>query len=144
MSNERTLVDDVRQAIFRDDRAAVVLKPNDNFTVGIPDLLVYASTGAAALELKVTKTLPRDPDSPTWLDHPLSATQCALLKRLAAVDVTAFAIIRVIRTAELWALRGASCVPELSYNHLVRHGEQISLAPGLLNRLHHIHRSPPR
>ena len=142
MTTERTFVDDTRGAILRDAPDSVILKVNDNFTVGIPDLLIFEAGRTFALELKATRTLPRDPDSPRWLDHPLSSTQCNMLRKLAANQVVSFALIRVLKTAEIWALKAYFCIPDLSYNHVRANGFQISLAPGLLDRLSHLHRSP--
>lgn len=85
---------------------AVVIRPNDQMTLGIPDILAILPPAGVmlAIECKQLRTFLADPFNPgkrtgPLLDHPFSGPQISMLRKLARAGATAFGAIRVTDVA---------------------------------------------
>jgi hypothetical protein len=84
---------------------AVVLRPNDSYTIGIPDILAWVPGGglqpwSIAIEAKVISPLMEDPfhrgrRTGQMLKHPFTGPQMSMLRKLKAAGVDAFGLVRV-------------------------------------------------
>jgi len=119
--NEDTFVRSLQRRIQRDHPGAVILRPNDRSTEGIPDLLVYHRICVAALECKSVGHDPRDPDAP-WLSHPFSMPQATLLRDLASQGVVALGLVEHMTSGRVYALHPRGISPSLSLTNVMNFG----------------------
>ena len=80
---------------------SVTIRPNDSYTLGIPDVLCWRADGKClAIEAKQLSPLMPDPfhkgrRTGLMLKHPFMGPQISMLRRLDAVGVEAFGLIRM-------------------------------------------------
>lgn len=112
---------------------AVVLRPNDGYTLGIPDILCWRRDACPiALEAKQIQPLMpvsthRGRRTGQMLKHPFSGPQISMLRRLERAGVAAFGIVRVsldtayrIKPADLPARTG-----NFTYDEMVAIGTPV-------------------
>ena len=112
---EKTFVDALIKTIGKFGEA-VVVRPNDQRTLGIPDVLGYIPVGnpdapqaaiaprpmvwAVAIEAKTLHPLMEDPyhkgrRTGQMLKHPFTGPQVSMLRKMARAGVDAFGLVRV-------------------------------------------------
>jgi len=97
---ERGFVDALIQTVLSEHPYAVVVRPSDNYTLGIPDVLAWISGGKSlAIEAKSLSPLMPDPlhrgrRTGLMLKHPFMGPQISMLRRLSGVGVESFGLVR--------------------------------------------------
>ena len=102
--SEHGFVDAVMNSIRKAWPAATIIRPSDNYTLGLPDILAWipvcrADPWSVAIEAKSLKPLMEDPHhrgrrTGKMLDHPFSGPQISLLRALKISGVTAFGLVQ--------------------------------------------------
>jgi hypothetical protein len=131
---ELNFVHKVQNYIRADHPGAVVLKPNDRNTQGIPDLLVFHHSCTAALELKSVDHQPRDRFAP-WLSHPFTMPQVVLLRDMAAQGVVALGLIEYRIEDAIYAMHPMDLTPSLSLNDVIDKGKLVEDGVGFLHHM---------
>jgi len=100
---------DALQRHLKSRYSAVTIRPSDNYTLGVPDLLVWVPTcksgstlpvaWAMAIEAKQLRPLMPDPfhrgrRTGQMLKHPFTGPQISMLRSLKAAGVEAFGLVR--------------------------------------------------
>jgi len=140
--NEIGFVHKLQDLIKADHQGVLILKPNDQKTMGIPDLLVFWAGRAYAIEAKVARGVPRDKEA-LWLDHDFSGPQVNTLRQLGANDIAAIGLIYIANTGECAAIPARHIRMEMSFSYVGRAGTPFSLERGsvrILDRIDNIHR----
>lgn len=110
---EKGFVDALQKQIKSGFSGAVVIRPSDNFSLGVPDLLAWIpvtqsglggppTVWAVAIEAKQLHPLMDDPFHKgrrigKMLKHPFTGPQISLLRRLQGADVDAFGLVRAAK-----------------------------------------------
>jgi hypothetical protein len=138
--NEIGFVRKLQEIVKEDHAGALVLKPNDQKTIGIPDLLIFWAGRAYAIEAKVARGVPRNKDA-LWLDHDFTGPQVVTLRQLAANDIPAIGLIYVANTGECAAIRAMELKIGMSFSYVGEAGVPFSLERGsdILGRITTIH-----
>lgn len=96
---ERSFVDALILTITKHWEGAVVQRSSDRYTLGVPDVLGWVNGGSLAIEAKQLHPLMPDPfhrgrRTGQMLKHPFMGPQISMLRRLEAVGVEAFGLVR--------------------------------------------------
>jgi hypothetical protein len=107
---EKGFVDSLKKQIEKGFHRAVVVRPSDNFSLGIPDLLAWIPVEnrpelgppvvwAVAIEAKQLTPLMEDPFHKgrrigQMLKHPFTGPQVSMLRKLGDAGVDAFGLVR--------------------------------------------------
>lgn len=102
--SEKAFVDSLIKTIEKFD-CAVVIRPNDQRTIGIPDILGYIPLGyvwAIAIEAKELHPLMEDPfhkgrRTGQMLKHAFTGPQVSMLRKMNKAGVDAFGLVRASR-----------------------------------------------
>lgn len=153
---EKSFVDSLMKTINKFNRS-VVIRPNDQRTIGIPDLLGYIPLGhpdkpagslglgppavwAIAIEAKTLHPLMDDPyhkgrRTGKMLKHPFSGPQVSMLRKMARAGVDAFGLIRVSKdTAFRYHPNDISAkTGNFTHEELVEFGVEVNRDKGIWN-----------
>jgi hypothetical protein len=106
---EKGFVDSLQKQIKHGFNGSTVIRPSDNFSLGVPDLLAWIpviqgamgppTTWAIAIEAKQLRPLMEDPfhkgrRTGQMLKHPFTGPQVSMLRKLKAAGVDAFGLVR--------------------------------------------------
>lgn len=108
---EKKFVDELLTTIRDGFHGAIAVRPSDNFTLGIPDILAWipvdqAGIGngpptvwALAIEAKQVRPLLKDPFDPgrrtaPILQHPFTGPQISMLRKMKDAGIEAFGLVR--------------------------------------------------
>jgi len=99
---EKGFVDSLIKTLdYRYGEFGVVIRPNDNYTLGIPDILCWRFMDRAlAIEAKQIQPLMPNPfhkgrRTGQMLKHPFMGPQISMLRRMDKAGVEAFGLVRV-------------------------------------------------
>jgi len=107
---EKGFVDSLQSQIQKLFHGSVVVRPSDNFSLGIPDLLAWIPVTqpgmgppivwALGIEAKQLRPLMEDPfhkgrRTGKMLKHPFSGPQISMLRKMKAAGIDAFGLVRV-------------------------------------------------
>jgi hypothetical protein len=115
--NEIGFVHKLRDRIREDHEGALIIKPNDQKTVGIPDLLAFWSGTAVAVEAKVARGVPRNREA-LWLDHDFTGPQVVTLQQLARNGIPAVGLINVASNGEVALVRARDLRIGMSFSYV--------------------------
>jgi len=136
--DERTFVDAIISTITKRWEGAVVQRSSDRYTLGVPDILSWMRGMSLAIEAKQLHPLMPDPmhkgrRTGQMLKHPFMGPQISMLRRLEAVGVEAFGLVRAsldtafrIHPSDLPTKTG-----NFTYEELVKSGRLIRKREGL-------------
>jgi hypothetical protein len=106
--SERSFVDSVMDSIMGSWPQAFIIRPADNYTLGIPDLLAWIPVQrpdpwSVAIEAKRLDPLMEDPfckgrRTGLMLKHIFSGPQISMLRSLKRAGVTAFGLVQASAT----------------------------------------------
>lgn len=100
---EKEFVDSLLKTFKRGFSESVAIRPSDNFTLGVPDVLAWLKTAGRtesfAIEAKSLRPLMVDPFHRgrrigMMLKHPFSGPQISMLRNLKMAGVSAFGLVR--------------------------------------------------
>lgn len=105
---EKGFVDSLQKSIRKGFSGTVIIKPSDNFSLGIPDLLIWMPVATSnrpwsiAIEAKQLRPLMADPfhrgrRTGMMLKHPFSGPQWSMLCKMKGAGVDAFGLVRASR-----------------------------------------------
>lgn len=100
---EKDFVDSLLNTIKRRFPGSVSVRPSDNYTLGMPDILAWVPVmgpypWSLAIEAKKIRPLLKDPHDPgrrtaPLLKHPFTGPQISMLRKLKRAQASAFGLV---------------------------------------------------
>jgi hypothetical protein len=135
--NEKDFVAALIRQLYRMHKDAVVIRPNDHYTLGIPDILCWARGSSLAIEAKQLHPLMPDASrrgrrTGLMLKHEFMGPQISLLRQMCKVGVEAFGLVRVSEdTAFRIHPEDLPKTGNFTYDEMVKIGQPVQRAGGL-------------